>query len=94
MLEKISGGSLLIGIAIGTGLTFIGGAAAQRGGAQPASAPAVPAVSGPIGRFQAVATHSNDQMTAYVIDTQTGQSVQLYGNGHVSPIADPWKSQP
>ena len=86
MLEKIHGVSLLAGIAVGAGMMFLGGAAVA-----PQSAPPSQPVSG---RFQLVTMHTNDQMGAYVIDTQTGQSVQLNNGGSPSSIMDPWKDHP
>jgi hypothetical protein len=78
MLRKLHGFSLVIGIALGAGLMFLGGAT----GSNPSSS----------GRFQLVTSHTNDQMSAYVVDTQTGQAVMLL-NGGATPIVDPWKDQ-
>jgi hypothetical protein len=68
----------MIGVALGAGLMFLGGAS---GSNPPAT-----------GRFQLVTSHTNDQMSAYVLDTQTGQTVQLIGGG-ATAIVDPWKDQ-
>ena len=79
MLSKLHGSSIVLGIALGSGLMFLGGAAS----------PLNPSAAG---RFQLVTSHTNDQMSAYVLDTQTGQTVQLM-NGGATPIVDPWKDQ-
>ena len=79
MLRNLHGSSLVIGIALGAGLMFLGGAAN----------PLNPSATG---RFQLVTSHTNDQMSAYVVDTQTGQTVQLIGGG-ATAIVDPWKDQ-